>query len=51
MRIAYQFKHLSKDAQKVAERENKGFLLTQFLYNKNGSRFEISTSVNLFKNK
>lgn len=49
MRIAYQFKHLSAEAKKVAEHENRGCLLTQFLYNENGTRFEISTTVNLFK--
>lgn len=48
MRIAYQYHHLSEEAQKVAQRNNEGKLLTQFLYNADGTNFVISTTVNLF---
>lgn len=48
MRIAYQYHHLTGEAKKRAEKENKGYLLTQFLYNKDGSIFENSTTVELF---
>lgn len=47
MRIAYQFHHLSDEAKKKAENDNKGHLLTQHLYNKDGSKFEHSTEVQL----
>ncbi len=48
MRIAYQYHHLSEAAKAVAQRENVGHLLTQYLYNADGTRFEHSTTVNLF---
>ena len=48
MRIAYQYHHLSEAAKQVAERENKGHLLTQYLYNADGTRFWHSTTVDLF---
>ena len=49
MRMAYQWHHLSVKAKKKAEKENKGHLLSQYLYNKDGSRFENSTRVDLYK--
>ena len=45
MRVAYQFHHLSDTAKKVAEKQNKGTLLTQWLYNENGTKFQTSTVV------
>lgn len=47
MRTAYQFQHLSDEAKKIAEEQNKGTLLTQWLYNEDGTRFENSTTVQL----
>lgn len=47
MRTAYQYHHLSEVAKQVAQRENEGRLLTQYLYNIDGTRFEHSTTVNL----
>lgn len=49
MRIAYQYHHLTENAKRVAQRNNKGMLLTQFLYNADGTRFKVSTTVDLFK--
>lgn len=49
MRIAYHYHHLTENAKRVAQRNNKGMLLTQFLYNADGTRFEHSTTVDLFK--
>jgi len=40
MRIAYQYHHLSDKAKKKAEHENKGKLLSQYLYNEDGSRYK-----------
>ena len=51
MRIAYQFHHLSDEAKKVAEKENKGTLLTQWLYNIDGTLFQISTAVDISDKK
>lgn len=51
MRTAYQFHHLSDVAKLRAEKEQKGMLLTQFLYNEDGSKFEISTTVHLYEKK
>jgi hypothetical protein len=45
MRIAYQFHHLNEEAQKLAATNNAGKLLTQFLYNVDGSNFKCSTTV------
>ena len=47
MRTAYQYHHLSTEAKKVAAENNKGTLLSQWLYNKDGTRFENSTTVQL----
>ena len=47
MRTAYQYHHLSEEAKKVAAEENKGTLLTQWLYNGDGTRFKNSTEVQL----
>lgn len=47
IRTAYQFHHLKGDAKKRAENENKGTLLTQWLYNYDGSLFETSTTVHM----
>ncbi|MFK5949505.1 MAG: hypothetical protein QM500_12135 [Methylococcales bacterium] len=47
MRTAYQYHHLSAEAKEVAANNNKGKLLTQFLYNEDGTNFEISTPVYL----
>lgn len=45
MRVAYQFHHLSDTAKEVAEKQNKGTLLTQWLYNEDGTKFQTSTVV------
>jgi len=50
MRKAFQFHHLTDEAKKVAENNNKGLLLTQFLYNKDGTNFDSSTTVYAYKN-
>lgn len=47
MRTAYQFHQLSDNAKIIATNQNKGTLLTQWLYNENGTRFKTSTVVNL----
>ena len=43
MRTAYQYKHLSPKAQAVAQELMKGTLLTQWLYNEDGTQFETTT--------
>jgi hypothetical protein len=47
MRTAFQFHQLGDEAKKVAEEQNKGTLLSQWLYNEDGTRFETSTTVQL----
>jgi hypothetical protein len=47
MRTAYKYQQLSDEAKKVAAEQNKGTLLTQWLYNEDGTRFECSTTVQL----
>ena len=49
MREALQFHHLTDEAKKVAEKNNEGKLLTQFLYNKDGTNFECSTTEYAYK--
>lgn len=49
MREAFQFHHLTDEAKKVAEKNNQGMLLTQFLYNKDGTNFEPSATVHAYK--
>jgi hypothetical protein len=44
-RTAYQFKDLSTEAKEVAKIEMKGTLLTQWLYNKDGTQFKNSTII------
>jgi len=46
MRIAYQFHHLSDEAKEYARKHSKG-LLTQWLYNIDGTKFISSTAVYL----
>ncbi len=50
MRIAYQYHHLSNEAQDVAKNNNKGMLLSQFLYNIDGTNFESSSKVDCTNN-
>ena len=47
MRIAYQYHQLSDKSKNLAKENNKVTDLTQWLYNKDGSTFETSTTVNL----
>jgi hypothetical protein len=47
MRIAYQFFNLSEESKEVAREKYKGTDLYQWLYNVNGTKFVISTTVNL----
>lgn len=47
MRIAYRYEELSDEAKEVAQKEGEGTLLTQWLYNKDGTRFENSTTIQL----
>jgi len=47
MRVSYQFHNLSDKAKKVATDQNKGTLLTQWLYNEDGTRFISCTVVQL----
>jgi len=48
MRTAYQFHNLSEKAKENAKRKNKGHLLTQYLYNIDGSKFENSTTIKAY---
>ena len=47
MRTAYQFHNLDDNAKKIAADQNKGTLLTQWLYNADGTRFQSSSTVQL----
>lgn len=42
-RTMYQYHHLSAEAKKVAQEQNKGTLLTQWSYNADGTRFTHAT--------
>jgi len=45
MRTAYQYHHLSRDSQKIAQENNKGTDLTSLLYNQDGTLFVCSLVV------
>ena len=47
MRTAYKYEQLGDEAKKVAAEQNEGTLLTQWLYNEDGTRFESSTTIQL----
>lgn len=47
MRTAYQYHHLSDKSKEVAAKQNKGTLLTQWVYNEDGTKFETSTTIQL----
>jgi hypothetical protein len=47
MRTTYQYHHLSDKAKEVAAKQNEGTLLSQWLYNEDGTRFKSSTTVQL----
>jgi len=46
-RTAYQYYQLSEEAKEVAKIEMKGTLLTQWLYNKDGTQFHCSETIQL----
>ena len=48
-KTAYQYHHLTEEAKKVAQEQNKGTLLTQWFYNADGTKFQNSTVVQLLK--
>ena len=48
LRLSYQYHHLNNDAKKNAVKLYTGELLTQWLYNVDGTKFKHSTTVELF---